>query len=91
MRSDKKVDSKSGENKSTELGCHFYESSAKGLKFIFEIKKIKLFLDNLNIENVIMGVVRKILANMPLETPQSNELANLSAGPVARNESACSC
>ena len=38
-----------------------------------------------------MGVVRKILANMPLETPQSNELANLSAGPVARNESTCSC
>lgn len=76
LRSDKKVDSKSGENKSTELGCHFYESSAK---------------DNLNIENVVMGVVRKILANMPLETPQSNELANLSAGPVARNESACSC
>ena len=90
MRSDKKVDSKSGENKSTELGCHFYESSAKGLKFIF-VTKFKQFLDNLNIENVIMGVVRKILANMPLETPQSNELANLSAGPVARNESACSC
>ena len=90
MRSDKKVDSKSGENKSTELGCHFYESSAKGLKFISE-KGFYILLDNLNIENVIMGVVRKILANMPLETPQSNELANLSAGPVARNESACSC
>ena len=90
MRSDKKVDSKSGENKSTELGCHFYESSAKGLKFNLR-KIVYIFLDNLNIENVIMGVVRKILANMPLETPQSNELANLSAGPVARNESACSC
>ena len=63
---------------------------------VWNISKKKNFqknilLDNLNIENVIMGVVRKILANMPLETPQSNELANLSAGPVARNESACSC
>ena len=30
LRGDKKVDSKSGENLATELGCHFYESSAKG-------------------------------------------------------------
>lgn len=30
LNSDKKVDSKQGENTATELGCHFYESSAKG-------------------------------------------------------------
>ena len=38
------MDTKSGENLATELGCHYYESSAK---------------DNLNIENVFMGVVHK--------------------------------
>ena len=30
LNGDKKVDSKQGENTATELGCHFYESSAKG-------------------------------------------------------------
>lgn len=54
LSSDKKVDSRQGETTATRLGCHFYESSAK---------------DNLNIENVFMGLVRNILVNMPLERP----------------------
>jgi Ras-related protein Rab-12 len=81
LRSDKKVDSKSGENLATELGCHFYESSAK---------------DNLNIENVIMGVVHKILANMPLEAPPTDpngggdHVTDLNSG-TNQNQSGCSC
>ena len=68
LNSDKKVDSKQGESTATELGCHFYESSAKGLpKMRFEFGPS--FLDNLNIENVFMGLVRNILVNMPLERP----------------------
>lgn len=79
LRSDKKVDSKSGENLATELGCHYYESSAK---------------DNVNIENVFMGVVHKILADMPLETPlpSSGGLINPGVDDDAQQpQSSCSC
>jgi len=79
LRSDKKVDKHLGETMATELGCHFYEASAK---------------DNMNIENVIMAVVHKILANMPLERPEPPQeiLANLSAGPTAgRSDSSSGC
>jgi len=79
LRSDKKVDTKSGENLATELGCHYYESSAK---------------DNLNIENVFMGVVHKILADMPLETPIPSGGAGLSVNPSDEGpaqQSSCSC
>ena len=69
LNSDKKVDSKQGESTATELGCHFYESSAKGqLKIGFKFQTTSS-LDNLNIENVFMGLVRNILVNMPLERP----------------------
>lgn len=60
LSSDKKIDSRQGESTATKLGCHFYESSAK---------------DNLNIENVFMGLVRNILVNMPLERPPDNHEA----------------
>jgi len=82
LNSDKKVDSKQGENTATELGCHFYESSAK---------------DNLNIENVFMGLVRNILVNMPLERPPdaagdrgSTATLNLESKPLPAGGS-CPC
>lgn len=81
LNGDKKVDSKHGETTATELGCHFYESSAK---------------DNLNIENVFMGLVRNILVNMPLERPPdgngdmgSTTTLNLESKPLP--SSSCPC
>jgi len=80
LSGDKRVDSRQGESTATKLGCHFYESSAK---------------DNLNIENVFMGVVRNILVNMPLERPPdpSGDASSVSVQDlsVQPGQSGCSC
>ena len=47
----------------------------KKYKKIYEKKKC---LDNLNIENVFMGLVRNILVNMPLERPPDSGDASTS-------------
>jgi len=76
LSSDKRIDSRQGESAATKLGCHFYESSAK---------------DNMNIENVFMGLVRNILVNMPLERPPDaadEPIKTLESSPA---QSGCSC
>ena len=58
-------------------------------------KHFLIFLDNLNIENVFMGVVRNILVNMPLERPPdpSGDASSVSVQDlsVQPGQSGCSC
>ena len=54
----------------------------------------KYFLDNMNIENVFMGLVRNILVNMPLERPPDNmgstsTLKDLDSKPL--DQGGCPC
>ena len=50
-----------------------------------------LFSDNLNIENVFMGVVNKILADMPLEAPIPSAGLIDPSDDTQPQQSSCSC